>query len=236
MSRKPRQHKRAGVPGASRSQLVIAITIALSLSALWTMLAYTGSFDSGFKQKAKTGQTMSPQSLASGSPSKEYVYGGGGGGRLVATEEASSSGPVHHASTIGIYQPSAATFHLRNTNTGGPADIIVNFGLANWVPIVGDWDGNGTTTIGVYDPSTATFHLRNTNTGGPADVIVSFGLANWVPIVGDWDGNGTTTIGIYDPSTATFHLRNTNTGGPADIIVSFGLANWVSIVGDWDGI
>jgi hypothetical protein len=54
--RKLRQHKPAGVPGARRSQVVIAITIALSLSALWTMLASSGSFDSGFRQKARQGK------------------------------------------------------------------------------------------------------------------------------------------------------------------------------------
>jgi len=50
---------------------------------------------------------------------------------------------------------------------------------ANWIPIVGDWDGNGTTTIGVYEPSTASFYLRNSNTPGVADItIAGYGGAN----------------------------------------------------------
>src|SRR5215813_15614387 len=46
---------------------------------------------------------------------------------------------------------------------------------AIWIPIVGDWDGNGTTTIGVYEPSTASFFLRNRNTPGPADITIAGG-------------------------------------------------------------
>ena len=42
--------------------------------------------------------------------------------------------------------------------------MIFTFGAAGagWLPIVGDWNGDGKDTIGLYDPATSTFYLRNT--------------------------------------------------------------------------
>jgi surface antigen len=109
-------------------------------------------------------------------------------------------------------------------------------GAKHWVPLAGDWDGNGTVSIGLYDPNTATFYLRNSNTSGVSNYSAVFGSGgNWVPIVGDWDGNGTTTIGVYDPSTARFYLSNSNISPSSDISSVFGNANWVPLVGNWDG-
>ncbi len=120
---------------------------------------------------------------------------------------------------------------LRNTNSGGPATIQVTYGRAGDIPIVGDWDGNGTDTIGIRRG--ATFHLRNANTSGPAHVSFSYGLVSDVPLVGDWDGNGTDTPGVRRDTT--FHLRNANTSGAAHVSFSYGLASDVPLVGDWDG-
>jgi glucose/arabinose dehydrogenase len=108
---------------------------------------------------------------------------------------------------------------------------VLNVAAGGDVPVVGDWDGNGTTTIGVRRG--ATFLLRNENTTGVADITADFGLASDVPIVGDWDGDGTTTVGVW--RDGAFYLRNSNTTGVADIVVSFGLAGDQPVVGDWDG-
>jgi cell wall assembly regulator SMI1 len=137
--------------------------------------------------------------------------------------------------TVGVLDPSNANFFLRSTNDSGPGDITFNYGIPNWIPIVGDWDGDGVDTVGVYDPVTATFYLRNTNTAGFADITFVYGAPNWIPIAGDWNGDGVDTIGVYDPVTATFYLRNTNTTGVADIAFVYGMPNWTPIAGDWDG-
>ncbi len=146
------------------------------------------------------------------------------------------------AKTVGLYDPVAGIFYLRNSNTPGSADTTFRYGPENstWIPIVGDWDGNGTTTVGLYDPAAGLFRLKNSNTGGFADILFRFGPTNstWIPIVGDWDGNGTTTVGLYDPATGLFRLKNSNTGGLADLIFAispFG-AGWLPVCGDWDGL
>jgi glucose/arabinose dehydrogenase len=137
--------------------------------------------------------------------------------------------------TIGVYDSSSQTFYLRNSNTGGSADIQIQYGPSGAAPVVGDWDGNGTTTIGVYDPGNQTFYLRNSNTAGLADLTIRFGPSGAIPLAGDWDGNGTVTIGVYDPTTQTFYLRNTNSPGLADLTIRYGPSGAVPVVGDWDG-
>jgi hypothetical protein len=142
--------------------------------------------------------------------------------------------------TVGLFDQQASTFFLRNTNTAGPADVTYGYGppAAGWVPLAGDWDGNGTRTPGLYDSATGTFFLKNNNSAGPADLTFTYGPggAFIVPVVGDWDGNGTDTVGLYFTATSAFFLRNTNTAGNADIVFGYGPAfNWRPVAGDWDG-
>ncbi len=111
---------------------------------------------------------------------------------------------------------------------------------SDFIPLCGDWDGNGTETIGLYYPTTSVFYLKNSNDSGMADTVFWYGLAGagFTPVVGDWDGNGTDTVGLYDPTNSVFYLRNSNTTGMADIVVVYGpahAAGLTPIVGDWDG-
>ena len=129
-----------------RRKTVTAIALVLSLVGAGVILGQrTGSSSQSPRGKAPV-QTdgITPASLDS--PSKEYIYAGG---RLIATEEPqpnASSG----SSTPGLYNPATAAFFLRNSNSGGIADITLAFGPAGlgWIPIAGDWNGDGVTTIG----------------------------------------------------------------------------------------
>jgi hypothetical protein len=152
--------------------------------------------------------------------------------------------------TIGVFRSQSPagtnTFFLRDSNTLGPPDITIEgIGVAGDLPIVGDWDGNGTTTIGLFRPNSPpgsnTFFLWNSNTLGPPDITIEgIGVAGDLPIVGDWDGTGTTTIGLLrsnsPPGSNTFFLWNSNTLGQPDITVAgVGASGDVPIAGDWDG-
>ncbi len=149
--------------------------------------------------------------------------------------------PENDQTTIGGYEPVKSIFHLRTSNSDGAANFSVQYGPARsgWIPITGDWDGNGVCTVGLYNPKTSTFYLRNTNTPGVADVTFVYGPAGsgWTPIVGDWNGDGRDTIGLYNPKSSTFYLHNTNAAGVADVTFVYGPAGsgWTPIAGDWDG-
>ena len=179
-------------------------------------------------------------------PTRVSLYGSPGIGIPIAGDWTGTG-----AVTIGLYSTTQSVFYLRNSNSGGIADTTFVYGPAKIapgstadIPIVGDWDGNGTDTIGLYDPTTSVFYLRNSNSSGFADVIFAYGPANGglVPIAGDWNGDGTDTIGLYDPRASVFYLKNSNSSGFADTVFAYGAANTgpplsgaVPLVGDWNG-
>src|SRR5262249_51153837 len=55
-------------------------------------------------------------------------------------------------STVGTFDPTSGNWFLRNSNSAGPFDFGFVFGLPNWRPVVGSWNGSGVQTIGVVDP------------------------------------------------------------------------------------
>lgn len=146
--------------------------------------------------------------------------------------------------TIGLYQGDVSLFHLKNSFTPGAADQYFAFGpggSAGWIPLAGDWDGDGTDTIGLYQPDVSLFHLKNTFTPGASDQYFAFGPggnAGWTPLVGDWNGDGIDTIGLYQPDLSLFHLKDSFTPGASDQYFAFGPsgnAGWIPLSGDWNG-
>lgn len=155
------------------------------------------------------------------------------------TGEGDTPPPPGEADGIGLYEPAAARFHLRMLTDDTVRTL--RFGAPNnpWVPLAGDWNGDGFDTPGFYDRRTAVFRLKNSLSGGNADVLFRLGPRRnaWVPLAGDWDGDGRDGVGFYDPATATFRLRNTLTNGAFDAQFVFGTVGRGQrpLVGDWDG-
>ena len=113
---------------------------------------------------------------------------------------------------------------------------MFGFGAPNWVPLAGDWNGDGKDTVGVYNPASGLFYLVNTNGKPYADQVFGFGAPNWVPLAGDWDGDGKDSVGVYDPGTSIFYLSNTNGRPYADIIFGYGMPGWTPISGHWTAL
>ena len=136
-------------------------------------------------------------------------------------------------STIAAFDPSSATWYINYDLSNAP----FQYGGPHWIPVFGDWDGNGTATVGVVDPSTMTWYLKNSNSAGGADYMpFQYGQPGDIPVVGDWDGNGTFTVGVFRPSNATWYLRNSNGPGAPDITpFAYGASYMKPVVGDWDG-
>jgi hypothetical protein len=148
-----------------------------------------------------------------------------------------AAGQVPARSSAGVFDPATATWYLRNENGPGTPDVPpFAYGAPGWIPVVGDWDGNGTQTIGVFDPSTATWYLKNGNGPGAPDIKpFRFGAPGWQPVVGDWDGDGKWTIGVVDPN-GVWYLRNSNTPGAPDITpFRYGAGSWKPVADSWSG-
>ena len=95
--------------------------------------------------------------------------------------------------SIGMFDPSTATWYLKNTNNPGAPDVpAFRYGAPGWIPVVGDWDGDGTTTVGVVDPRSETWYLHNVNMQGAPDYTpFAYGAPGWMPLAGNWRGIAT---------------------------------------------
>jgi PKD repeat protein len=142
---------------------------------------------------------------------------------------------------IGILRPNSGIWSLDSNGDGvylSSFNPVYTFlGEAGWTPLVGDWNGSGTTKIGVY--KTGTLYL-DYNGNGVWDSIYdkgyNFGLtSDFIPVVGDWNGDGKTKVGFYRWGYWSLDYYGVGTKSKfytfpyADIYV------YSPIVGDWNG-
>ncbi|MFI5593372.1 GH25 family lysozyme [Amycolatopsis sp. NPDC051758] len=112
---------------------------------------------------------------------------------------------------------------------------VINYGNSPMVPIVGDWDGNGTDTPSGYDPTSATFLVSNTPETGQAQYSFRYGNPGAQPLVGDWDGDGKDNIGVRMGNTFFLRTSPVTSGTETTTSVAFGDASDTPAIGDWDG-
>jgi len=143
------------------------------------------------------------------------------------------------ARTVGVVRGGGAgrigdgrmTWHLRNTNSNGPADIVIEFGSVGEIPVVGDFNGDGIDEIGTF--RAGQWKLRHTLGGSPTFDTIQFGEAGDLPVVGDWNGDGTATLGVVRGQV--WILKEPHGPGSDDVQFSFGANGATPVVGDWDG-
>lgn len=161
----------------------------------------------------RAGTWLLRNAQSAGVPSLSFAYGAAGDHPVVGTWK-KASGRV--APGIGVVR--AGVWKLRTSPTAGPAQMSFRFGRTKGdVPVVGDWDKNGTTTVGVR--RSKRWLLRDRASGGPATRTFRYGAVTLRPVPGDWDGNGSTTAGVVDHRT--FQLRDRTGGGKATAVVTF---------------
>jgi len=104
---------------------------------------------------------------------------------------------------IGIYRPSSGQWFLNLSGSGvyqAGVDLVTNYGgLANDMPVTGDWTGSGTTKIGLFRAGYL-WVLNTTGSGtfSSADAVFPWGgIAGDVPVVGDWNATGVTKVGVF---------------------------------------
>lgn len=146
-------------------------------------------------------------------------------------------GEIRGQIVAGRSQPAvvraSTSWLMRDALTTGPASNIFSLGTRPLVPLVGDWDGNGTDTAGTYGGGV--FRLRNANAPGDPDLTFTFGDRRGFPVAGDFNGDGTDDVAVYRNGTWQVRLSD----GTALASFSFGSGNWpfvtVPVAGDWNG-
>ncbi len=137
---------------------------------------------------------------------------------------------------VGIYLPALDQFALNDLNPQGQSigQSIFTYGFHTGgvysVPLVGDFNRDGTTDVGIYVPTQDFFALDNLGVNGQSigQNVFTYGFHDGgtfaVPIVGDFNGDGTTDVGVYLPNHDLFALDylNTRTGSVGQSVFSYG--------------
>ncbi len=137
------------------------------------------------------------------------------------------------------YQSGGLDWYLDTTRLAYANPQARQFGLVNDTPVVGDWDGNGTTDVGVTRPDLAAGLLQwNLDTSGDAwpEITRHFGLlsTNDVPVTGDWNQDGKTDLGVTRNEAGMKRWYLDTNGDPfADVTQTFGFAKDTPVVGAW---
>ena len=156
-----------------------------------------------------------------------------------------SIGPAAAAQPAKPAVVDGSTWYLRSTLTGGAATTSFTYGRRGDMPLMCDWNGNGTATAAVVREvnDELIWHIRQHNSGGRADITLSYGLMNDLPVCGDWNGDGRDTPGLVRTNDRTGRLtwflrRNLRAASSSSSFVYGRFANGVPttpIVGDWNG-
>lgn len=111
----------------------------------------------------------------SGGPDNvSYVFGQVGDSPIVGNWDGSGG------DTVGVYRTNpatgAGTFLLRNSHSGGNADVTINLGNIHDDPVSGDWNGDGKDTVGVFRDGIWTI-TDSTTSGSPTTRSFQYGQA-----------------------------------------------------------
>ncbi len=95
---------------------------------------------------------------------------------------------------VGTFRPSDGAFYLDyNGNEqwdGCGVDRCISMGLNGDIPLVGDWNGSGTSKVGTFRPTDGAFYLDfNGNgvwDGCGTDRCLQMGLSGDIPLIGRW--------------------------------------------------
>jgi hypothetical protein len=162
-----------------------------------------------------------------------------GNNYFTITPESSSPAPVPTPAAprhmkVGVFNGVWKLDMNGNGTWEGPAvDRTLEYGAMIDVPLIGDWNGDGTDGIAIFRPSTG-FWYFDYNLDGTVDKSFRFGGSADRIITGDWDGDGKDGIAIFRPSTGFWYF-DYNLDGTVDKSFRFGGSADQIIAGDWDG-
>lgn len=161
------------------------------------------------------------------------------------------TGPVRDVPAV--YHEPSGTFFLRRAPysfLSVPYDTRTSIAPGSgWVPVAGDWDGDGEDGVGIFSAESGSWFLidqviDSPDAPQPADhnAFITTDGSDWIPITGDWDGDGQDGIGVYHKISGSMFLVDDPTqGASAPSVADYNVfmvvdgSHWLPIAGDWDG-
>lgn len=226
-----------GSPSDRTDVFGLGLTGALRVTGDWDG---TGTTEIGVYDNGNWFLDMNGNGVWDGEPTDRMaVFGVGLTGAVPVTGDWDGSG----ATKIGVYSDGLWFLDMNGNGAwdGEPADRVTSFGagLANAVPVTGNWDGGAATNIGIYADGLWYLDINGSGVwdGEPTDRIAVFGtgLAGAVPVTGDWNGSGTKKAGVFVDGAWYLDFNGNGVWDPAiDTINNFGSAGQNPVSGIWN--
>jgi hypothetical protein len=163
------------------------------------------------------------------------------------------------ATRIGIFRPSTGEWFL-DLNGNGKWDDSADAHLTSFphddgdLPVVGNWNADGTSSIGTFNPASGTWRLDTNGNDqwdeGKDTFVKMYGQAGDWPVIRKMNGIGS-IIGTFTPTSITtinrrrtvkrglwnFDLNGNSTmdACSVDECDTFGFGSERPIIGDWNG-
>jgi hypothetical protein len=161
------------------------------------------------------------------------------GGSLLAVGDYDGDGRADLATLVPAVYPDYPPFMRATlsstlfTTTVGMYIYDGGYGNDLWVPVPGDYDGDGKTDFAIFD---AAKHLWSQRLSGEGyGNIHLFGYGTGVAVPADYDGDGKTDVATYDEATGHWSVRLSSTNNVSSQTMSVGGAGWVPVPADYDG-
>jgi hypothetical protein len=81
------------------------------------------------------------------------------------------------------------------------------WGHVGWIPVEGDYDGDGLGDLGVYNPETGDWHVADWAYTHAIVWYVPFGGPGYTPVPGDYDGDRIWDLAVYEQATGLWYVR-----------------------------
>jgi hypothetical protein len=125
--------------------------------------------------------------------------------------------------------PAAGAWDSHDLTTPAAPDRHAQFGQAEDLPIMGDWNHSGRPALGAFR------HGQWFLEGSAAATPFASWLPNDIPVLGDWNGSGQLHIGVFAEGVWRADINGDRRWDPGDRVFRFGQAGDIPVVGDWDG-
>jgi hypothetical protein len=114
-------------------------------------------------------------------------------------------------------------------------DHVFRYGVAGYMPVTGDWNGDGTDTIGIFFGGSWRLDSNGDGRWTETDEHFEYGGPGDLPVVGDFNKDGLDEIGVYRRGVWYIDQDHNRTLDPHDQVFEIGDGNDLPVVGDWDG-
>ncbi len=114
-------------------------------------------------------------------------------------------------------------------------DHVFRYGDQKFVPLAGDWNGDGVTNIGIFHEGKWYLDADGDGRWSASDVEITLGQPGDLPVVGDWNGDGRTKLGVYRNGVWLLDTNGDQILDARDRVFQLGEPGDVPVTGDWNG-